>query len=407
MDPQPGGQQHHLRRHPDGRSHQDAPRTRRRCGERAFRQLDHGECRARHQHFVFLCDGSRKQIYTPGRTRHRADVHLSQYRDQPHDDEQLAAGHRYRRNSGDADRWLAHQRYRGLGENGDEGFQHQGHGDAQRAAQRQDGTGLPDSRFIRFGTGQRVLAQTAGGGSGSTAGSLLRRDRAVQPGVRRNGHIPLRGSPRTEQHRAPRELARRSAKACRGVGENLSHVARVGNRTQLDGEQVMASRILQRLMVLVLAGVPCSAAAANFNILDYGARNDGSAPATEAFRKAIQAAKAAGGGTVYVPAGKYVTGPIELVSNLVLYFDAGAVVQFPAQRLPFTKGRQQSIEALTPVPLIGGSNLENVTIAGRGLLMSNNDDWMRLMPRQKGSASHPGSANGPNWEKLLLAPEVT
>ncbi len=159
-------------------------------------------------------------------------------------------------------------------------------------------------------------------------------------------------------------------------------------------------------MVLVLAGAPCSAAAANFNILDYGARNDGSAPATEAFRKAIQAAKAAGGGTVYVPAGKYVTGPIELVSNLVLYFDAGAVVQFPAQRLPFTKGRQQSIEALTPVPLIGGSNLENVTIAGRGLLKSSNDDWMKLMPRQKGSASDPGSANGPNWEKLLLALEV-
>jgi polygalacturonase len=168
----------------------------------------------------------------------------------------------------------------------------------------------------------------------------------------------------------------------------------------------MWSRMLHRSIILILAAAPCWAASANFNIVDYGAKNDGSAPATEAFRRAIQAAKAAGGGTVYVPAGKYVTGPIELISNLVLYFDAGAVVQFPAQRLPFTKSRQQSIEAITPVPLIGGSNLENVTIAGRGLLMSNNDDWMKLMPRQKATGSDPGSANGPNWERLLQLLEV-
>ena len=168
----------------------------------------------------------------------------------------------------------------------------------------------------------------------------------------------------------------------------------------------MWSRMLHRSIILILAAAPCWAASANFNIVDYGAKNDGSAPATEAFRRAIQAAKAAGGGTVYVPAGKYVTGPIELISNLVLYFDAGAVVQFPAQRLPFTKSRQQSIEAITPVPLIGGSNLENVTIAGRGLLMSSNDDWMKLMPRQKATGSDPGSANGPNWERLLQLLEV-
>jgi len=161
------------------------------------------------------------------------------------------------------------------------------------------------------------------------------------------------------------------------------------------------------------AWLPCGllaarafAAGPSFNIVDFGARNDGSSPSTEAFRKAIQAAEAAGGGTVFVPAGKYVSGPIELVSNLILYFDAGAVVEFPAQRLAFTPGRQQGIEALTPVPLIGGANLENVTIEGRGLLTSNNADWMKLMPRQQANAADPGSANGPNWERLLKLLEV-
>jgi polygalacturonase len=159
------------------------------------------------------------------------------------------------------------------------------------------------------------------------------------------------------------------------------------------------------LLVVVLAPAVWGAGPF-FNVQDYGARNDGSASATEAFRSAIQAAKAAGGGTVYVPAGTYVTGPIELVSNLVLHIDAGATVRFPATRLPFTKGRQQSIEALTPVPLIGGHDLENVTITGRGVLTSDNGEWMKLMPRQKGAGSDPGSANGPNWEHLLQSLEV-
>ena len=58
----------------------------------------------------------------------------------------------------------------------------------------------------------------------------------------------------------------------------------------------MWSRMLHRSIILILAAAPCWAASANFNIVDYGAKNDGSAPATEAFRRAIQAAKAAGGG---------------------------------------------------------------------------------------------------------------
>jgi polygalacturonase len=138
-----------------------------------------------------------------------------------------------------------------------------------------------------------------------------------------------------------------------------------------------------------------------FNIMDYGAHNDGSASATEAFRAAIQAAKKAGGGTVFVPAGTYVSGPIELVSNLTLYFDAGATVRFPAVTLPFTPGRQQGIETLTPVPLIGGHDLENVTVEGRGTLTSPNEGWMKLHARMKASDSDPGSANGPNWERML------
>ena len=139
-----------------------------------------------------------------------------------------------------------------------------------------------------------------------------------------------------------------------------------------------------------------------FDVTAYGAKRDGSAPATEAFARAIAAAKAAGGGTVYVPAGHYTSGPIELVSHLRLEFEAGAIVTFPAQMLPLTKGRQQGVETLTPVPLIGGHDLEDVQVVGPGTLITSQADWIKLHGRKQPTVADLGSANGDNWEKLLL-----
>jgi polygalacturonase len=166
---------------------------------------------------------------------------------------------------------------------------------------------------------------------------------------------------------------------------------------------LLRRRLLPALFLLL--SVNAWSAAPLFNIVDYGAHNDGSAPATDAIRAAIQAAKAAGGGTVFIPAGKYVTGPIELVSNLVLDLDAGAVLQFLATQLPFTPGREQGIECLTPVPLIGGRNLENVTITGRGVLTTDNAEWLKIMGRQRASDTGPGTAFGAAWENLLQSLE--
>ena len=160
------------------------------------------------------------------------------------------------------------------------------------------------------------------------------------------------------------------------------------------------------LVLSLFIGANGRSAGLFFNVLDYGAHNDGSASSTEAFRSAIQAAKAVGGGTVYFPPGNYVTGPIELVSDLTLDIDSGATLRFPATRLPFTKGREQGVECLTPVPLIGGHDLHNVTITGRGVLTTDNAEWLKLMPRQNMSGDDPGTAFGTNWEHLLQDLEV-
>lgn len=136
-----------------------------------------------------------------------------------------------------------------------------------------------------------------------------------------------------------------------------------------------------------------------FNVLDYGTNRNGTENASTGINAAIQAAKAVGGGIVYIPAGNYTCGPIELVSNLELYIEAGATLHFPAQNLPFTKGRNQSIECLTAVPLIGGHDLQNVTIKGGGTITTSNAEWMKLKPRYGGSAA------GPNWANLLKSLE--
>jgi hypothetical protein len=156
-----------------------------------------------------------------------------------------------------------------------------------------------------------------------------------------------------------------------------------------------------------------------FNIADYGAKKDGSAPATDAFRQAIQAAKAAGGGTVYVPPGRYTSGPIELFSNMTLDIDAGATIEFPVAPLPFTKSRYLGIETLAPMPLIGGHDVENVTVTGRGILTTGDyEEWRKaykgayeeyLKARQgvvSTGGDESGSANGPHWDHLLKALEA-
>src|SRR5512140_2892659 len=64
-----------------------------------------------------------------------------------------------------------------------------------------------------------------------------------------------------------------------------------------------------------------------FVLTDHGARGDGATLNTEAFARAIAAVREAGGGTLVVPKGVYVTGPFVLCSNLDLHLAAGAAVK--------------------------------------------------------------------------------
>ena len=87
----------------------------------------------------------------------------------------------------------------------------------------------------------------------------------------------------------------------------------------------LITRLHYLLIVFIVVNAHAQSKGPFFNVLDYGASNDGTNRATKGINAAIQAAKFAGGGTVYIPAGNYICGPIELVSNLELYIEAGDI----------------------------------------------------------------------------------
>src|SRR5204863_7286589 len=70
-----------------------------------------------------------------------------------------------------------------------------------------------------------------------------------------------------------------------------------------------------------------SHASETFDARAYGAKGDGKAIDTAAINKAIDAANAAGGGTVHFPAGTYLSVSIHLKSNVSLYLDHGATIR--------------------------------------------------------------------------------
>src|SRR5438874_12150623 len=69
-----------------------------------------------------------------------------------------------------------------------------------------------------------------------------------------------------------------------------------------------------------------AAQAGIYDVKSFGAKGDGKALDTAAINKTIDAAAAAGGGTVYFPAGTYLSVSIHLKSNIGLYLDQGATI---------------------------------------------------------------------------------
>lgn len=147
-------------------------------------------------------------------------------------------------------------------------------------------------------------------------------------------------------------------------------------------------------------------------VTDYGAVGDGQTLNTVALQRALDACAERGGGTVWVPAGTFISGPLRLRSRVALHLDAGAVLMGatgreaapasgPSLRQPWgavgaaipgaaARGGEAPQEPAGPTTtLLYGEAVEDVTISGSGVIEGPvsflqredapaSDGWVRL-----------------------------
>ncbi|WP_317345679.1 glycoside hydrolase family 28 protein [Phocaeicola plebeius] len=86
---------------------------------------------------------------------------------------------------------------------------------------------------------------------------------------------------------------------------------------------------MKKQFIFILCGLFLCAgtiAATDYNVLHQGAVGDGKTLNTQSLQSAIDALHAKGGGQLYFPAGRYLTGSLQLKSNVTLYLEKEAVL---------------------------------------------------------------------------------
>lgn len=116
--------------------------------------------------------------------------------------------------------------------------------------------------------------------------------------------------------------------------------------------------------------VPPQFPARDFAIVDFGAKGDGTTLNTDAIARAIAACSAAGGGRVVVPAGRFLTGAVHLLSNVNLHLVAGATLLFSTDpaHFPMVFTRWEGIELINYSPFVYARRQRNIAITGAGTL---------------------------------------
>lgn len=114
------------------------------------------------------------------------------------------------------------------------------------------------------------------------------------------------------------------------------------------------------------------------NMKSAGADVSGEVINTRLINTTIEELSANGGGTLYFPAGKYLTGAIKLKSNITIELESGATLLFSDNfddYLPFVEMRYEGVVMKSFSPLLYATNEENITIKGRGTIDGQGKKW--------------------------------
>jgi polygalacturonase len=135
------------------------------------------------------------------------------------------------------------------------------------------------------------------------------------------------------------------------------------------------------------------------NVRERGADATGTVKCTKIISDIISELSAKGGGTVFFPAGTWLTGPIILKSNITVWLDAGAVVKFSDDfddYLPMVPSRWEDVRVKNFVSQIYAYQCENISIRGRGHFEGQGKKWWDFM-RSAISKQQPES----KWQEIF------
>lgn len=130
-------------------------------------------------------------------------------------------------------------------------------------------------------------------------------------------------------------------------------------------------------------------------VTDAGAVADEKTLCTDAIKKAIDEAAAAGGGIVEFPKADkaYLTGPIRFKSNITLQVDEGATIKFATdpKLYPLEKTRYEAVDIINYSPLIYAYQCENIRITGKGTIDGQGSWWWAWARNPAGATGATGA----------------
>ncbi|WP_316798806.1 glycoside hydrolase family 28 protein [Pedobacter frigidisoli] len=132
------------------------------------------------------------------------------------------------------------------------------------------------------------------------------------------------------------------------------------------------------------------------SIVSLGAKGDGITLNTSMINQAISAVSKKGGGVVLIPSGLWLTGPIELKSNVNLHLKRDAILQFTDDfnQYKLVEGNWEGQPAWRNQSPISGTDLENIAITGTGIVDGNGGAW-RMVKKDKLTETQ--------WKKLIAS----
>src|ERR1051325_4441321 len=107
-----------------------------------------------------------------------------------------------------------------------------------------------------------------------------------------------------------------------------------------------------------------------YNVRDYGAKGDGTTLDTKAIQQAIDKCFSNNGGTVLIPAGNFLSGTLELKSNVTLHLSAAAKLLGSPKREDYTAGKGVP-SGNGNIVFLYAANANNVSIEGNGTIDGN------------------------------------